>query len=36
VVGVITCIIIRFLDDDVDYYVPAAEVQKIEARLSHG
>ena len=32
--GVIACIIIRLSDDDTDYYVPAAEVAKIEL-LSH-
>lgn len=30
--GMLACIIIRFYDKDVDYYVPASEVEKIETR----
>jgi cytochrome o ubiquinol oxidase subunit I len=30
-IGVITCVIIRMSQDDIDYYVPAAVVEKIEA-----
>lgn len=37
--GVITCMIIRLSDDNTDYYVPAAEVERIEAenarRMKH-
>ena len=38
--GIVGCIMFRMLDDDVDYYVPASEVEKIEqqrfAQLSVG
>lgn len=32
--GMIICAIIRLSDDDVDYYLPAAEVEKIETELA--
>lgn len=31
--GIIVCMIIRLSDDNVDYYVPAAEVERIENEL---
>lgn len=33
--GVIVCIILRLSDDDTDYYVPAAEVERIETENAH-
>jgi len=33
-VGILTCLIIRLSDDDTDFYLPAAEVEKIENELA--
>ncbi|MGN6528798.1 MAG: hypothetical protein ACTHL8_20585, partial [Burkholderiaceae bacterium] len=35
-VGMIAAFIVRSFDDDVDYYVPAAEVARIESRRTTG
>jgi cytochrome o ubiquinol oxidase subunit 1 len=32
--GMVVCVIIRLSDDHTDYYVPAAEVEKIEAKIA--
>ncbi len=33
-IGIIACAIIRLSDDDIDYYVPAAEVERIENQIA--
>ncbi|HEX7688323.1 MAG TPA: cytochrome o ubiquinol oxidase subunit I, partial [Burkholderiaceae bacterium] len=35
-VGMIAAFVVRSFDDDVDYYVPAAEVARIENRRAAG
>ncbi len=35
ILGILICLIIRLSDDDIDYYVPAAEVERIENENAH-